>query len=153
MGRGVLHAVMAISIAAATGGSVTSVSAANVLEKNFWMSGPNYSGSVPECSEHGPLDKIISRFASKEYRFWNSDLQILGFEKIREIAWEPWSSGTMPRRFCSASVVVSDGRRHQINYSIIEDAGMLGTGYGVEWCVVGLDRNWAYNPSCKLARP
>jgi hypothetical protein len=23
----------------------------------------------------------------------------------------------------------------------------------VEWCVVGLDRNWAYNPSCKAARP
>ena len=136
-----------------TGGPVTSASAANVLEKNFWLSGPNYGGNVPECSEHGPLDKIISRFGSKEYRFWNSDLQILGFEKIREIAWEPWSSGTIPRRFCTASVVVSDGKRHQINYSIIEDAGMLGNGYGVEWCVVGLDRNWAYNPSCKLARP
>jgi len=75
------------------------------------------------------------------------DLQIVGFEKIREIAWEPWSSGTIPRRFCTASVRVSDGKWHQINYSIIEDAGMFGSGYGVEWCVVGLDRNWAYNPS------
>jgi hypothetical protein len=25
--------------------------------------------------------------------------------------------------------------------------------WGVEWCVVGLDRNWAYNPRCKMARP
>jgi hypothetical protein len=25
--------------------------------------------------------------------------------------------------------------------------------WGVEWCVVGLDRNWAYNPACKMARP
>jgi len=30
---------------------------------------------------------------------------------------------------------------------------MLGTSYGVQWCVVGLDRNWAYNPQCKMARP
>jgi hypothetical protein len=108
---------------------------------------------VPTCDEHGPLDKIVSRFGDKEYGFWNSALQIVGFEQIREIAWEPWSSGTIPRRFCTASVLVSDGRRHQINYSIIEDGGMIGVGYGVEWCVVGLDRNWAYNPSCRWARP
>jgi len=25
--------------------------------------------------------------------------------------------------------------------------------WGVEWCVVGLDRNWAYNPTCKMAQP
>jgi hypothetical protein len=24
---------------------------------------------------------------------------------------------------------------------------------GVEWCVVGLDRNWAYNTAYKMARP
>ena len=30
---------------------------------------------------------------------------------------------------------------------------MIGSSWGVEWCVVGLDRNWAYNPACKMARP
>ena len=30
---------------------------------------------------------------------------------------------------------------------------MLGIGYGIEWCVVGLDRNWAFNPLCKAAAP
>ena len=29
----------------------------------------------------------------------------------------------------------------------------IGASYGVEWCVVGLDRNWAYNPRCRWARP
>jgi hypothetical protein len=153
MGRAVLQTVGAIAIAAAIGGSVTSTQAAGPLEKNFWLSGPRYDGKVPTCDEHGPLDKIVSRFGDKEYGFWNSALQIVGFEQIREVAWEPWSSGTIPRRFCTASVLVSDGRRHQINYSIIEDGGMIGVGYGVEWCVVGLDRNWAYNPSCRWARP
>jgi len=49
--------------------------------------------------------------------------------------------------------LVSDGRKHAVYYSIGEDTGMIGASWGVEWCVVGLDRNWAYNPRCKMARP
>jgi len=30
---------------------------------------------------------------------------------------------------------------------------MIGWGWGVEWCVVGLDRNLAYAPSCSVLRP
>jgi hypothetical protein len=153
MGRSALPLALAATAAVAVCGSVTSARAANWLEKNFWLSGPRYDNNVPLCEEHGPLDKIVARFGAKEGRFWNSALTIVGFEKIREVAWEPWPSATMPRRFCTASVLVSDGKRHQINYSIIEDGGWIGNNYGVEWCVVGLDRNWAYNPSCLMARP
>jgi hypothetical protein len=153
MGRSVLPIVLALAAATATGGLVTSTQAANPFEKNFWMTGPRYDHYVPLCDEHGPLDKIVDRFGTKEGRFWNSSLKIVGFENIHEIAWEPWQSDTIPRRFCTASVLVSDGKRHVINYSIIEDGGMIGATYGVEWCVTSLDRNWAYNPSCRAARP
>jgi len=153
MGRRVLQIVLATSAAAAIGGSVTSVRAASWFEKNFWLSGPRYDSYVPLCEDRRPLDKIVARFSTKEGRFWNSALTIVGFENIREIAWEPWSSGTIPRRYCVASVLVSDGKWHQINYSIIEDGGMIGATYGVEWCVAGLDRDWAYNPGCRAARP
>ena len=151
MGRSVLPTVLAISVA--IGGSVTTGRAAGWLEKNFWLSGPRYDSNVPLCDEYGPLNKIMTRFGTKEGRFWNSALTIVGFEKIREVAWEPWPSGTIPRRFCTASVLVSDGKRHQINYSIIEDGGMISANWGVEWCVVGLDRDWANNPNCRAARP
>ncbi len=153
MGRSVLPIVLAISATVAIGGSVTTGRAAGWLEKNFWLSGPRYDSNVPLCDERGPLDKIVARFATKEGRFWNSALTIVGFEKIREVAWEPWSSGTIPRRYCTASVLVSDGKRHQINYSIIEDGGMISASWGVEWCVVGLDRDWTNNPNCRAARP
>jgi hypothetical protein len=125
--------------------------AANWLEKNFYLSGPNYDGVLPAC-EAG-LGKIASRFAEKEGRFWNSDLQILDFDKVREIAYRPWAAGTIPRRFCTAVALVSDGRKHTVNYWIGEDTGMIGASWSVEWCVVGLDRNWAYNPRCKMAQP
>lgn len=126
-------------------------SAANLFEKLFYMSGPRYDGVVPAC-EAG-LGTIASRFAQKESRYWNSNLEILDFERVREIAYRPWAAGTIPRRFCTAVALVSDGRKHAVNYWIGEDAGMLGASWGVEWCVVGLDRNWAYNPRCNMARP
>ncbi|MBV8473029.1 MAG: hypothetical protein JO107_13205, partial [Hyphomicrobiales bacterium] len=34
-----------------------------------------------------------------------------------------------------------------------ENLGIIGWGYGVEWCVVGLDRNLAYAPECTSLRP
>ena len=40
----------------------------------------------------------------------------------------------------------------QVHYSIIEDGGFAGYGQGVEWYVVGLDRDWAYNPRCRAAK-
>ncbi len=43
--------------------------------------------------------------------------------------------------------MLSDGKMRQVHYSIIEDGGFAGFGQGVEWCVTGLDRNWAYNPA------
>jgi hypothetical protein len=125
--------------------------AANFLEKNFYMSGARYDGVLPPC-EAG-LAKIAARFAEKEGSFWNSSLQILDFERVREIAYSPWALGTIPRRFCQATALVSDGRKHAVYYSIGEDTGMIGANWGVEWCVAGLDRNWAYNPRCKMARP
>jgi hypothetical protein len=154
MGRSVLPIVLArFVLAVAVAGAATSVQAASWLEKNFWLSGPRYDHYVPLCTDRGPLDKITMRFANKEGDFWNSSLKIVGFDQIREIAWEPWSSNAIPRRFCTGTVTISDGKRRVINYSIIEDAGMIGSEYGVEWCVAGLDRNWAYNPACRAARP
>jgi hypothetical protein len=125
--------------------------AANWLEMNFWLSGPRYDGALPQCE--AAVGQITYSFEQKESRFWNSSLQILGFTNIREIAFRPWANDTIPRRFCSAQAQITDGRWHSVNYSIAEDTDLVGARWGVQWCVVGLDRNWAYNPACRMARP
>jgi hypothetical protein len=127
--------------------------AANWLEQNFWLSGPRYDGVLPPCAAPPVLDKIQHAFSTKEQRFWNSDLEILSFELVRETAFRPWAPDTIPRRFCSAVALTSDDMRRPVHYSIGEDTGLIGASWGVEWCVVGLDRNWAFNPACKMARP
>ena len=125
--------------------------AANPFEMNFWLSGPKYDGRVAPCE--AALPTITSQFQEKESTFWNSDLTITAYGDIHETAFRPWQSDNIPRRYCSGSVELNDGSFHGLNYSIIEDGGFAGFGQGVEWCVAGLDRNWAYNPACKDALP
>lgn len=134
-------------------GAAVPARAANWFEMNSWLSGPNYEARLPACEDSLALGSIQNRFSEKENRFWNSSLEILGFDHIRETAFSPWTPNTIPRRFCSAVVTTSDGARRPVHYSISEDLGVIGAFWGIEWCVTGLDRSWAYNPSCAMAKP
>jgi len=142
---------VAFGLAVGLGAWAPRAEAANPLELNFWLSGPGYEGRVADCE--AALPTITSQFQEKESTFWNSALEITGYARIRETAFRPWRSDNIPRRYCSAEVMLNDGKPRTVHYSIGEDTGFAGYGQGVEWCVVGLDRNWAYNPSCKAAKP
>ena len=103
-------ACAALSVALAIALTVISFAqarAATWLEKNFWMSGPDYSRDLPSCDYHPALDRIIDNFRTKEFRFWNSELRIVGFENIHEIATMPWAAQSIPRRYLRRH------RRHQ----------------------------------------
>ena len=90
---------------------------------------------------------ITTQFWEKESTFWNSDAEDhRPMADIHETAFRPWQSDNIPRRYCTAKAMLSDGKIRTVHYSIIEDGGFAGFGQGVEWCVIGLDRNWAYNP-------
>jgi hypothetical protein len=128
-----------------------SAGAANFFEKNFGLFGPRYDGIATPCE--AALDAVAQGFSDKEATFWNSSLQITGFTNVHEIAYRPWQPNTIPRRFCTATAMISDGKPRTVNYSIIEDGGFASFSDGLEFCVVGLDRNWAYNPTCRMARP
>lgn len=128
-----------------------SAGAANFFEKNFGLFGPRYDGTNTPCV--AALDWVTWSFAEKESTFWNSSLQITGFSNVQEIAYRPWQPNTIPRRYCTATAMISDGKPRTVNFSIIEDGGFASISDGLEFCVVGLDRNWAYNPTCRMARP
>lgn len=108
-------------------------------------------GVLPSCD--AALENIAYAFAQKERRFWNSNLQILNFAQVRETAFRPWAAEVATRRFCSAEARISDGVWRPVHFSLEAGMGHLGVSWGVQWCVVGLDRSWAYNPGCRMARP
>lgn len=112
-----------------------------------------WHGVLPACTDPFVLAKVTTHFAQKEAEYWNSALTIAGYQHVQPIAYRPWGLDYIPRRFCEAKAYMSDGQWRTVYYSIREDLGTIGIKWGVEFCVVGLDRNWAYAPYCKMAQP
>jgi hypothetical protein len=112
-----------------------------------------YSGNLPGCEDSGVLQRVTDRFEQKEYQYWNSPLQIASYDRVKEISLRGNGVAYIPRRYCIARALLSDNQEHTVIYQIQEDMGIIGWSYGVEWCVVGLDRNSAYSPACSVLRP
>ena len=118
-----------------------------------------YTGQLPLCTDPGVLGTIQQRFAEKESGYWNSALQIVAYDRFRETGYRRNGFDYIPRRYCSARAYLNDGRARQVTYWVGENLGTIGwgltfaPGWGVEWCVDGLDRNRAYGPACRAARP
>src|ERR1041384_4443185 len=64
--------------------------AARFFELNFGLFGPRYDALVPLCDDRGVLIQIHSKFSHKESEFWASNLEIVGIDRIREVAFRPW---------------------------------------------------------------
>ncbi len=148
-----LAAVLGALALIALGLGAPAARAATLLEKNFWLSGPEYSGDVPVCAEPKALELIAKRFAETDEMYWHTGLRVVELDRVNEIAFRPWGPAYLPRRYCSARALTSDNRRRAVYFSIIEDGSFIGWTWGVEWCIMGLDHNFAYAPSCKMARP
>lgn len=132
-------------------GTVSATAARPVVpaEKRFW----SYDGQLPSCDNPDVLDRVSSRFEATEHEYWNSSLAILSYDQVSTRALRPWGLDHIPRNYCRARALFNDNTHRDIVYSVAEDQGIIGTDFGVDWCVVGLDRNYAYAPSCKMETP
>src|SRR5262245_40923960 len=122
--------VVLLAAAAVIGAESGPAQAANWFEMLTGLGGPRYHAVVPLCDDSMALWKIQSRFSQKETWFWSSSLEIVRFENVRETAFRPWHDMAIPRRFCSAKALTSDGKWRTMYYSIIEDGGMIGASWG-----------------------
>ena len=135
-----------------------------------------WNSLLPQCADSSVLGWIQSRFSDRESQYWQSGLEVTGFGGIRETGFRKTGLDYIPRRYCSAQAVMNDGRLRTVHFSVIEDSDMTGGDvlrsvissltlgvvrngpsvlphWGVDWCIVGLDRNLAYGLNCTAARP
>ena len=126
--------------------------AAGVVVPNAERNAP-FSETLPACDDAGVLHRIRDRFAQKESEYWSSSLTLGEIDRIAEIGYRANGLAYIPRRYCVARAQLNDLKPRNVIYAIQEDLGIIGIDYGVEWCVVGLDRNLAYAPGCQAVRP
>ena len=123
------------------------------------------SGYSSACANNGVLGRIQSRFRYQVTHVPHlPDVSILEFHNIQENRYEP-AQEELPiaRRYCEATVVLSDGSQRNAWYLIEERMGFatLAAGFGlanethgsnVEFCVSGFDRWFVYNGACRVLR-
>ena len=112
-----------------------------------------YTADMPACDSPSVLSRIQSRFSQKEGYYWNSTLEILSYDKISEYGFRTNGADYIPRRYCTARATLSDGKTTTATYTIGESLGMIGVGYGVDYCLSGYDRSWSYGYKCDALRP
>lgn len=140
-------------IAMVPGALAAPAHSASLIEKQIYLAGPRFDGAVPECDWGAAQAVIQMKFAQKEAIFWASSQRVEQIEAVSQIALAPWGSQHTPRRYCTGTALMADGARRKISFWIAEDTGPFGLLPGVGYCVHGLDRNQAYSPDCKMARP
>lgn len=112
-----------------------------------------YDGLLPVCEDPAVLQRIFTRFQNSDRKYWSSGLQIIAYEGVRETGYRSTGLDYIPRRYCDAGLHMSDGRTRHLKYWVGKNLSVIGWGWGVEWCIVGLDRNLAFGGSCSAAEP
>jgi len=112
-----------------------------------------YSGNLPACDDSGVLGFIQDRFHQTQAEYWSSGLEIVSYDRVRELGYRTNGLDYIPRRYCGAEALMNDQKPRAVAYWIGEGMGIIGTGWGVEWCVVGLDHNYADAPNCAQELP
>ena len=112
-----------------------------------------YAGIVKACEDPSATSYVQGAFAARESEYWNSGLQIVAMDEVREVGFRSNGLDYIPKRYCTARALLSNQKVRVVSYAIEEAAGGIGFTDNVVWCVDGLDRNDAYAPACKMARP
>jgi hypothetical protein len=157
---GFLALIGAVSVAHAVEGPAQDSIYGTPAEARWAPFHANFA-NVPACDDPRVLSKIVGRFDETENLYWGGVHGIEGYERIREIGFRSNGLDYIPRRYCVARALVIDPRlpppqrpkTYTVVYSVGASEGPLGMMWGVEWCVVGFDREHAYEPACLVLRP
>ncbi|MEM8878721.1 MAG: hypothetical protein AAGD23_12750 [Pseudomonadota bacterium] len=105
--------------------------------------------SGPHCDNAKVIGRVQARFAETERTYWNSGLHILDIWSPREISHRHWEPALIASRSCQAHARLNDGRDVAVIYRIRSEQGFVGVSWGVDYCIVGDDPTYSYQPGCR----
>ncbi|WP_163271483.1 hypothetical protein [Chelativorans alearense] len=113
-----------------------------------------YAADDPICAHQSVRGAIVNRFRYQVMHVPNlPDVGIVDFYGARGTRYEPaTASSPIERRYCAATVRLTDGQDRPIWYLIEYGQGFAGLGDNVEFCVSGFDRWNVYNAECSVLR-
>ncbi len=120
------------------------------------LSTPAMAGDreIHACGDEHVLRRIVRRFRYQVRHVPHlPDVEIESFSRVHQHRYLAKRKGRpIARRYCHATVSLSDGRHRKVWYLIEGKMGFASIGDGVEFCVSGFDRWMVYNGSCRVLR-
>jgi hypothetical protein len=108
--------------------------------------------SFPPCDAPEVIAKIHQKFAWSETWHAYRGVGLAGVDRIRERRVEYFGPHPIPRRYCHARAILSNGKNVSMPYLIEEGMWVAGTRWNVEFCATGYDRWRVYGGSCRVLR-
>jgi hypothetical protein len=105
--------------------------------------------SGPQCDNRKVLERVRLRFAETEEAYWQSGLIISHVGLPREVSHRHWDPALIASRSCEAQAELNDGRHVALVYRIRSEQGFAGFSWGVDYCIVGDDPTYSYQPGCR----
>ena len=106
------------------------------------------------CGNDRVLNRISSRFRHQVHNVPHLPrVAIVDFYRVKERRHEPRAPDSpIDRRYCHATVALSNGYDRDVWYLIERPLGFAGMGSNVEFCVAGFDRWNVYGGRCRSLR-
>ena len=129
-------------------------SALPAMNTSFAADLSSYSDDSGACAQPRVLRRITSKFYHQVRNVPNlPNVEITDFQRIHEHRYLPaHDEYQIGRRYCGATVILSDGQGRDIWYLIEEGQGYASIGDNVEFCISGFDRWNVYNSRCRVLR-
>ncbi len=108
---------------------------------------------LPVCDAGKVLAKVINKFAYYDAHVIHSGLTIANIGEVRETRISVDGPSLIPRRYCDATAILSDGRRSEVVFLIEYKQGFASIHYGVQSCLPGYDPYRVYGAGCHSIRP
>jgi len=107
--------------------------------------------TVPACDAKQVVSAAV-RFVSRADDIYREP-DLVSFTPVRELHDTFYNPSPLARRYCLASVALTNGEHTDAYYFIEEDAGFVGLSWKVYVCIQGHDRWRVYDGRCRVARP
>ncbi len=104
------------------------------------------------CADPTVRKRIMERFAWAERNTWHRGFEIASLANGRVGEHPFFEPGIIHREYCTADATMTNGRAHQVFFTIEFGQGLASIGNYVDFCVLGLDPWRVHNEGCRTVR-
>ena len=104
------------------------------------------------CAAPRVLSGVISRFNWAERTTFKRGFELAALANPRANPDPVLNVGVIPKRYCIAEAMMSNGSRSTAYYVVLMGQGLAGIGNGLDFCILGLDPWRVHDGECRTVR-